>query len=61
MSKPTITFSTLVDKLRQQYGSPAALPSTDPAKHSAFATIGTAGILPDVSAEKLLNYSENRL
>ena len=90
--KPTITFSKLVDKLQQHYGSPAPPPSTDPleliileniaylasdkrraeafamlkqtigtrpeqiltAKHSALAGIGKAGILPDVSAEKLL-------
>jgi len=87
-----ITFSKLVDKLQQHYGSPAPPPSTEPleliiweniaylasdkrraeafvtlkqtigtrpeqilaAKHSALAAIGKAGILPDVSAEKLL-------
>ena len=92
MGKPSITFSKLVDKLQQQYGSPAPPPSTDPleliiweniaylasdkrraeafamlkqtigtrpeqiltTKHSALAGIGKAGILPDVSAEKLL-------
>jgi len=90
--KSTITFSKLVDKLPQHYGSPAPPPSTDPleliiwenvaylasdkrraeafvtlkqtigtrpeqilaAKHSALAAIAKAGILPDVSAEKLL-------
>src|ERR1700674_3633870 len=28
--KPTITFTTLVDKLQQHYGPPAPPPSTDP-------------------------------
>src|ERR1700674_2302760 len=28
--KPTITFTTLVDKLRQHYGPPVPPPSTDP-------------------------------
>ena len=92
MKPATLTFSKLVDRLRQHYGSPAPPPSTDPleliiweniaylasdgrraeafatlkrsigtrpeqilaAKHSALAAIGEAGILPDVSAEKLL-------
>ena len=92
MGKPTITFSKLVDKLKQHYGAPAPPPSTDPleliiweniaylasderraaafdalkrdigtrpeqilaAQHAALAAIGKAGILPDVSAEKLL-------
>jgi hypothetical protein len=92
MDKATITFSKLVDKLRQHYGPPAPPPSTDPleliiweniaylandkrraeafatlrqtigthpeqilaARHPALAAIGKAGILPDISAEKLL-------
>jgi endonuclease III len=92
MKPAAITFSKLVDKLQQHYGSPAPPPSTDPleliiweniaylasderraaafdtpkrsigtrpeqilaAKHSALAAIGKAGILPDISAEKLL-------
>lgn len=95
-SKPTITFSKLVDKLQQHYGAPAPPPSTDPleliiweniaylandkrraeafailkrtigtrpdqilaAQHSALAAIGKAGILPDVSAEKLLTIAK---
>jgi endonuclease III len=94
--KPTITFSKLVDKLQQHYGSPAPLPSADPlelvigeniaylasdkrraeafatlkqtigthpeqilaAEHSALAAIGKAGILQDVSAEKLLTIAK---
>jgi endonuclease III len=94
--KPTITFSKLVDRLQQHYGSPAPPPSTDPleliiweniaylasdrrraeafaklkqtigtnpeqilaAQHSALAAIGKAGILPEVSAEKLLTIAE---
>ena len=94
--KSTITFSKLVDKLQQHYGSPAPPPSTDPleliiwenvaylasdkrraeafvtlkqtigtrpeqilaAKHSVLASIGKAGILPDVSAEKLLSIAK---
>ena len=94
--KPTITFSKLLDKLRQHYGAPAPPPSTDPleliiweniaylandkrraeafatlkqsigtrpeqilaAEHSALAAIGKAGILPNVSAEKLLSIAK---
>jgi endonuclease III len=94
--KATITFSRLVDKLQQHYGSPAPPPSTDPleliiwenvaylandkrraeafailkrtigtrpeqilgAQHSALAAIGKAGILPDLSAEKLLTIAK---
>ena len=93
MKPATVTFSNLIYKLQQHYGSPASPPSTDPlelviweniaylasdkrraeafatlkrsigtrpeqilaAKHSALASIGKAGILPDVSAEKLLS------
>jgi len=96
MGAPTITFSKLVDRLHQYYGSPPLSPSTDPleliiweniaylasdehragafatlkrtigirpeqilaAKHSALAAIGKAGILPDVSAEKLLKVAQ---
>ena len=96
VSKPAITFSKVVDKLQQHYGSPAPLPSNDPleliiweniaylasdkrraeaftilkhtigtrpeqilaAQHSALAAIGKAGILPDVSAEKLLTIAK---
>jgi endonuclease III len=92
MNSAPITFSKLVDKLQQHYGSPVPPPSTDPleliiweniaylasderrakafatlkqsigtrpeqllaAKHSALVVIGKAGILPDISAEKLL-------
>src|ERR1700674_4055460 len=95
-TKSTITFSKLVDKIQQHYGSPAPPPLTDPleliiweniaylasdkrraeafatlkqtigtrpeqilaAKHSALAAIGKAGILPDVSAEKLLSIAK---
>ena len=98
MKPATLTFSKLVDRLRQHYGSPAPPPSTDPleliiweniaylasdkrraeafailkrtigtrpeqilaAQQSALAAIGKAGILPDVSAGKLLTI-ENRL
>ena len=97
MKPATVTFSKLVDKLQQHYGSPIPPPSTDPlgliiweniaylasderraaafavlkrdigtrpeqilaAKHSALAAIGKAGILPDVSAEKLLVDCQN--
>ena len=96
MGKPIITFSALVDKLRQYYGNPAPPTTTDPleliiweniaylasderradafatlkrnigtrpeqilaAKHSALSAIGKAGILPDVSAEKLLTIAK---
>jgi endonuclease III len=96
MGKPTITFSKLVDKLQQHYGTPAPPPSADPleliirenvaylasdqrraaaftalketigtrpeqilaAEHSALAKIGKAGILPDISAEKLLTIAK---
>jgi endonuclease III len=96
MDKATITFSKLVDKLRQHYGPPAPPPSTDPleliiweniaylandkrraeafatlkqtigthpeqilaARHPALAAIGKAGILPDISAEKLLTIAK---
>jgi len=96
MKPATITFSKLVDKLQQHYGTPAPPPSTDPlelviwenvgylasdkrraeafatlkqeigtrpeqilaAQHSALAAIGKAGILPDVSAEKLLSIAK---
>src|ERR1700687_2373580 len=92
MKPATITFSKLVEKLRQHLGPPPPPPSTDAldliiweniaylasderraaafatlkrsigtrpeqiltARHSALAAIGKAGILPDVSAEKLL-------
>ena len=95
-TKSTTTFSKLVDKIQQHYGSPAPPPLTDPleliiweniaylasdkrraeafatlkqtigtrpeqilaAKHSALAAIGKAGILPDVSAEKLLSIAK---
>jgi hypothetical protein len=95
--KTTVTFSEVVDKLQQHYGSPAPPPpSTDPleliiweniaylasdkrraeafatlkqtigtrpeqilaAQHSALAAIGKAGILPDISAEKLLTIAK---
>ena len=96
MKPATVTFSKLIDKLQQHYGSPAPPFSTDPleiviwenivylandqrradafatlkqtigtrpeqilaAKHSALAVIGKAGILPDVSAEKLLSIAK---
>jgi endonuclease III len=96
MGKPTITFSKLVDKLQQHYGTPAPPPSTDPleliireniaylasdkrraeafatikqaigtppeqilaAEHSALVKIGRAGILPVISAEKLLTIAK---
>jgi endonuclease III len=96
MKPATLTFSKLVDKLQQHYGSPAPLPSTDPlelvileniaylasdrcrteafamlkqtigtrpehilaAKQAALAAIGNVGILPDVSAEKLLSVAK---
>jgi endonuclease III len=91
-----ITFSNLVDRLQQHYGSPPPLPSADPlelviwenvaylasdqrravafttlketigtrpeqilaAEHFALAKIGKAGILPDISAEKLLTIAK---
>jgi endonuclease III len=96
MGTPTITFSKLVDRLHQHYGSPAPPLTNDPleliiwenfaymanderraeafatlkrsigtrpeqilaAKHTALAAIGKAGILPDVSAEKLLTIAK---
>jgi endonuclease III len=96
MKPAALTFSKLVDRLQQHYGSPAPLPSTDPleliiweniaylasekrraeafatlkqtigtrpeqilaAKHSGLAAIAKAGILPDVSAEKLLSIAK---
>jgi endonuclease III len=96
MKPATVTFSALIDKLQQHYGSPVSPPSTDPlelviweniaylasdkrrteafatlkqtigthpeqilaAKHPALAAIGRAGILPDVSAEKLLSIAK---